>query len=143
MYSSFVRRRCSNHSDDWLNCSTLVDEGNLVRSEIRSGCFDRFLSSRNQRKPNLKSCVNETLITTNTHRLATMLSRNNVCPLDHIGKPQSMKCLRMFPAGQSLYCITTSSPPGGGATVDSVTGRNRRRSPVSECVCVSLHVRLW
>lgn len=48
------------------------------------------------------------------------------------------------PAGQSLYCIMTSSPPVGGGeqrctTVNSVTARNRGRSLVLArfCVCFS------
>lgn len=60
-------------------------------------------------------CVNETLITTNTHRDSqTKLSRNNVCPLDRIGNPKPKKMSLHALAGQSLYLITNPSPPGGG-----------------------------
>lgn len=83
--------------------------------EIRSGCFDRFLSSsRNKRKADAchfgKSffCVNETIIMTNAHihSSATRHSLNNFRLPDKIWKPKPMlQCLCSKCSSWSVFLL--------------------------------------
>ncbi len=163
LYSSFVRRgrRCPNHSDDSLNCSTQVWEALKSAGWCREPgeIWDQkwvFWPILEQQEPTESRsqvffCVNETLITTNTHRDSQRCSRKTPSAHLTISESKPMKCLCMF---QPVSLCTALQPPvhqgGGGeqhcrwgATVDSVTGRNRKGRRLARCVCVSLHVRLW
>ncbi len=164
LYSSFVRRgrRSPNHSDDSLNCSTQVWEALKSAGWCREPgeIWDQkwvFWPILEQQEPTESRsqvffCVNETLITTNTHRDSQRCSRKTTSA--HLTISESQNQWNVFACSSqsvSVLHYNLQSTRGRrraalqwGATVDSVTGRNRKgRRLASVCVFLCMCCLWW